>query len=227
PPSGGGATATRQPAGPPSSQSPAWQGGSDDRALARQGSWLISSQLALSSPPLPQPGHYARWQPAIQLPGHHDNLAAMMRVVGDEVAEDVPHVQLQVAPHVRLRGRNAATLTTPQLKESGNPPTAPFQGYAELRASNTAVINPRRGDDPMLTAQGLDPPAPRVVQVGGNGSDRPTGHVRHSRGPEGGRDLLDEVVGDAATGVPCAEDGVLEIGKRRRGHPLVPLDQFR
>src|SRR5512137_2898887 len=58
------------------------------------------ASLAFAGSPLPQPGGYRAGQAAIQLAGHHHYLAPMMRLMGDEVVQDMPDVEGQVAPHV-------------------------------------------------------------------------------------------------------------------------------
>ena len=50
--------------------------------------------------PLPQAVGYGAWQAMSQLACQHDELAAVMTLVGHEVRQDVPEVQGQVTPHV-------------------------------------------------------------------------------------------------------------------------------
>jgi hypothetical protein len=48
-----------------------------------------------------------------QLLGEHHNLPAMMTFVRDEIAQDMAHVQRQIAPGVRRGDRdNAPSITT-------------------------------------------------------------------------------------------------------------------
>lgn len=55
----------------------------------------------------------------MQLARRHDDLAAMMGLMRDEVGHHMPYLELQVAPRVGLGWRYAATLTATQLQEGG------------------------------------------------------------------------------------------------------------
>jgi hypothetical protein len=57
---------------------------------------------------------------------HHD-LAPMVTLVGNEVREDVRHVQRQVAPDVTLRGRDVAPGRQAELEQRFDPVAAPLQ----------------------------------------------------------------------------------------------------
>lgn len=161
--------------------------------------------------PCPQSGGYGAGQAAIQLAGYHHYLAPMMRVMGDEIGQDMPDVEGQVAPHVGLGGRYATTPTAPQLQEGGDTPTTPVEGRAELPAGDGPVIDPCGGSDPMLLPQRLDPGAPCIMEVGGDGSDRAGRDPGDGRGPEDRGDVLDEVAGDATVGPPRSQDGLRQV----------------
>ena len=47
-----------------------------------------------------------------------------------------------------------------QSQKGSDAATASFEGRAQLPSGHGPVIRPYRGDDPMLTAQGLEPGAP-------------------------------------------------------------------
>jgi hypothetical protein len=57
---------------------------------------------------------------------HHD-LASVVTLVGDEVREDVRHVERQVAPDVTLRGRDAASGRQTEFEQRFDPAAAPLQ----------------------------------------------------------------------------------------------------
>ena len=141
----------------------------------------------------------------------------MMRLMRHEVGQNMPDVQRQIAPNVGLGWRHATAMLTAQSQKSGDAPAAPLESGAQLPSGDSAVIHPCWGDDPMLMAQGLDPRAPRVVDMG---SDRPDRAARDSwdgRGPEDRGNVLDEVVCDATVGSPSSQDRVLQIERWKHG----------
>jgi len=140
-----------------------------------------------------------------------------MRLVRDEVRQDVPDVQGQVAPYVGLRRRHATPPLATQGQEGGDPPAAPLERGAQLPRSDGPVIHPRRGDDPMLMAQRPDPRAPRVVDMGGDRPDRAARHSGDGRRPEGRGDVLDEIARDATVGPPGSQDRLVQIERWERG----------
>jgi hypothetical protein len=139
--------------------------------------------LAPSGPPIPQPGYYRHRQAALQLPGRHDDLSTMMRLMRDEVGQDMPDVQRQITPHVRPGWWYATPPLATQSQKSGHAATASLQSRAQFPGSNGPVIHPLRGDDAVRMAQGLDPGAPRVVKMGSNRPDRAGRHSGDGRGP--------------------------------------------
>jgi hypothetical protein len=84
----------------------------------------------------------------------------MMRLMRDEVGQDMPDVQGQVTPHIGLGWRYATTLPATQSQQGSDASTASFEGRAQLPSSDGRLINPFGGDDSMFTAQSLDPHAP-------------------------------------------------------------------
>ena len=95
-----------------------------------------------------------------------------------------------------------------------------FEGRAQLPSSDGPVIDPYGGDDPMLMAQGLDPRAPGVVDMGSDRPDRAARDSGDGRGPQDRGNVLDEVVCDATVGSPSSQDGVLQIERwKHRNFP--------
>ena len=171
-----------------------------------------------SCAPLPEPfGHLWR-KPMTELAGHHDDLTPMVRLVGDEVGQDMPDVQ--AAGCARRRPWNGGTRPPslqPRASRAAMPRLLRLSAVPQLPASDGPVIHPYWGRDAVLVAQGPDPAASRIVEVG---ADRPDGAARNfgdGRGPEGGRDVLDEVLRDSAAGAPGRQDRVLQIERWRHG----------
>ena len=152
------------------------------------------------------------------MPGHHYYLPPMMRLMRDEVGQDVPDVQGQVTPYVGLGWRYATPPPTTQRQNGSDAATASFESRAQLPSCDGPVIHPYRGDDPMLMAQGLDPRAPRVVDMGSDRPDRAGRDSGDGRRPETPGNARDEVVCDATVGSPSSQDRVLQIDWWKHGN---------
>ena len=94
-----------------------------------------------------------------------------MGVMSHEVRKHVPDVQRQVAPDVPPRGRYLASRREPELEQLRDALAAAPQRGTELAARDIAMVHPGRRPQPVLAAQGPDPSAPRVVQVGRDHAD--------------------------------------------------------
>ena len=138
--------------------------------------------------------------------------------MGDEVSQDMPDVQGQITPYVALGRRYATPLPATQRQKGSDAATAPLEGRAQLPSGDGPVIHPYRGYDPVLTAQGLDPGAPRVVDMGSDRPDRAARHSWDSRRPEDRGNVLDEIVCDATVGSPSSQDGVFQIEGWKQGN---------
>jgi len=53
--------------------------------------------------------------------GDEHDLAAVMTLMRDEIAEDVPNIQGKVAPRVGPRGRDASAVLTTELQQARDP----------------------------------------------------------------------------------------------------------
>src|SRR5436309_2789995 len=102
-----------------------------------------------------------------ELPRDQHDLAAMMALVGDEVGEHVPDVELQVAPRVGTRGRDLPAVLAPELQQPRDRPVALAQGFEKPGAANAAAIHARGNADAVRAAKRSDPHAARVVDVAG------------------------------------------------------------
>ena len=107
------------------------------------------------------------------------DLTPMMGVMGDEVGQDMPDIERQVAPRVGLRGRDPTASGAPQLQEGRDATATAYEGRDELPAGDGPLVHPGRGDDPVLMPQGLYPPTPRIVEVAGDHSNGASWSPRH------------------------------------------------
>lgn len=63
-----------------------------------------------------------------KLAGDQDDLSPVVALMGDEIGEDMPDVERQVAPDIRLRSRNLATRGDPEFEQLEDTPAAPPEG---------------------------------------------------------------------------------------------------
>ncbi len=84
----------------------------------------------------------------------------MMRLMCNEVGQDMPYVQRQVTPYVGLGWRYATPPLATQSQKGSHAATASFEGRAQLPGSDGPVIHPLRGDNAVLISQCLNPGAP-------------------------------------------------------------------
>jgi hypothetical protein len=103
----------------------------------------------------------------------HDDLAAMMTFVCNEVRKDVPNIERKIAPRIGRGRRDRAAVITTQLQEADHSAAAPVQRWYELRSADPTPIDRVRHCDPMRLAEGLDPYASRVMNVPGDHPDCP------------------------------------------------------
>src|SRR2546428_521020 len=128
-----------------------------------------------------------------RLARYHDDLAAVMTFMRDEIGEHVADVEREVAPHVPFRRRDLPPRGNAQLEQRFDPVAAAFQRSYELLTFDTTVIDESGRRNAMFPPQRLDPPAPPVVNVGRDRSDRAPRLSRDGDVPEGGRQALDEL----------------------------------
>jgi hypothetical protein len=139
---------------------------------------------------------------------HQQNLAAMMSFVRNEIGQHVPDVEWQVPPYIILGRRDPATVTAPQLQQRSQAATAALERGNELPPRDEPVIHSCGRDDPEVVAEGSDPIASRVVQVGANSPDRSSRNARDGRGPVHRWNVFNQRLGDTTVGIPGGQDGV-------------------
>lgn len=154
-----------------------------------------------------------------ELPGGQDDLAAVVSFVRDEVRHYVTKIKREVAPGVSLRRRDFASGGQPELKKGFHPGAAPLQRGHELRRCHAMVIDANRRLDAMLPAQRLDPHAPGIVNVSGDGAHRTLPYPRNRLVPERRRQPLNELHGDAVVGPPRGEQACSRIGLQSHAEP--------
>jgi hypothetical protein len=140
-----------------------------------------------------------------ELTREHDDLPPVVSFVCHEVRQDMWDVERQVAPHVRLGRRHLSSRRKAELEERFDSLAAPLESRQQLMARNLAAVNRGRDRDPVFLAEGLEPHASRVVHVPGDHADRALGRSGYRNIPEGSRQVLHEVRGDAAVGPPCRQ----------------------
>src|ERR1043165_212911 len=112
-----------------------------------------------------------------QLPRHHDQLTAMVRLVRHEIAEEVREIGREVLPSGR---RHDAAASRSETHQSSDPIAAPRQRAHELLRTDTAAINRAWGRNTMARTQRLDPHASRVVNMSGEHLNRPARTAGHT-----------------------------------------------
>ena len=121
---------------------------------------------------MPQPVRYRPGQALTGLSGDHDDLTAMMTLMGHEIREYMADVEGQVAPDVSLRRWDLPPRRQPQREQRFHSLAAPFQRGHELVPADAMVIDASGSADSMFAAECLDPHAPGVVEVRGDCADR-------------------------------------------------------
>jgi hypothetical protein len=84
------------------------------------------------------------------LAGKHDDLAAMMTFVCNEVRQDVPNIEREIAPRIGSAGGDRAAMITAQRQEADYSAAAPVQRRYELPWADPVSIDRLRHLDPML-----------------------------------------------------------------------------
>ena len=143
-----------------------------------------------------------------ELAGGHDDLAAVMAFMRNEVGEKVTHVELKITPAVRLRIRNAAIPLAAKPQQPGDGGAAALQRRDQLPGLDLVAIDTCRRQDPMLPAERLDPHASGVVEVAGEHADGTPRSSRNRRRPKFAGQILDEKDRDSVVGFPGVNDHV-------------------
>jgi len=94
-----------------------------------------------------------------------------------------------------------------QLKKRFDPIAALFQRRNELPTCDATVIDASRGGNAVFPPERLDPPAPRIVKVGRDHSDRALWYSRNGDVPKCGWQALDEVDRDPVVRLPRGKKG--------------------
>lgn len=134
-----------------------------------------------------------------------------MSFVGNEVRQDVPNIEREIAPHIRSTGRDCAAVFTAQRQQLDHGAATPIQGWEELPGSHSAPIDGIRHLDPVLLAQRPDPHAARVVDVTSDHPDGPTWGARHDSSPQLRGEVLHQKDGDVIRGSPRRDKHISQI----------------
>src|SRR4029453_19183363 len=119
----------------------------------------------------PEPAGDVDGEAMTELARQHDDLAAMMSLVRDEVGEDMRHVQRQVAPDIAPRRRHVASIDEAELEERCDSLAASFESRQQFAACDRSSIDRGGSCDAVLPAQHFDPGAAGVVNVSQDNAD--------------------------------------------------------
>jgi hypothetical protein len=129
----------------------------------------------------------------------------------DEVAQDVPDIQRQIAPHIALRRRQDAAGGEAQLQQFLHPTAAALQRSAQLTTSHRITIDPFRRGHAVLASQRSNPAAARIVEVRRNHPDRAPRRAGDLGRPQRRWKTLDQFDGDPIARPPGRQQGSSEI----------------
>ena len=146
-----------------------------------------------------------------ELASNHNDLAAMVALVRDEIGEHMPNVERQVAPYIGLRRRDLSACRNPKLEKLLDTATTPLQRYQQTPTRDLAPVDSSGNGDPVLLAERLEPHAPRVVHVPRNHADSAPWFSRNRSIPDYGWKLFDEMGRNEAVRPPRGEDGGPQI----------------
>jgi len=147
-----------------------------------------------------------------RLAGDDDDLTAVMSLMRDEIGQHVADVEGQVAPYIPSRRRDLPPGLKAQLQQRFDAVTALLQGSHELPPRHTTLIHASRRGNAVFPPQGLDPPAPRVVQMSSDHSDRAPWRSGNRGVPECGWQALDQPDRDPVVRLPRGKKRRSEIG---------------
>jgi len=156
-------------------------------------------------------------QSPTELPRDHDDLPTVMRFVGNEVRQDVANVQREVPPDVHFRRRHLAHVGESQHQERFDPPTATLERRSELARRDRSTLDHPRPHDAVLGAEGPDPAAPRIVQMGGDRANGSAFNSWNGRLPHAFRHAKDQTRRNSVVRPPGFHDASLQIGIQHSG----------
>jgi len=154
-----------------------------------------------------------------ELAGYQDKLPSVVALVRHEIRQDVPDVQREVPPHIRLRRWHLAACGDAQFQKLLDAPAALPESGEESSALDLPQIDERRNRKPVLPAESPEPTAAGIVKMRGDQADGAPGDSRNWRVPQHGWQLLDEVGGNPAIRPPRSKHGRSQVGScdRRTG----------
>src|SRR5947208_5049694 len=140
----------------------------------------------------------------------------MMGFVRDKVRQDVTNVQREILPDIPFRGRHPAPVGEPKRQQRFDTRAAAFQRRNEVATADGPQVDQWRSRDPVLRAKGLDPAAPRIVEMGGNRPNGPPSYPRNGGLPQVIWHVLDQTCRDPIVRPPGCQDGFVQIGVRHQ-----------
>ena len=123
----------------------------------------------------------------------------MVRLVSDEVAEKVHEIGGEILPG---RWRDRATSRLCEPNQFNDAAATALECARQLGRTNRASIDVSRNGNAMALAYHLDPHTPGVVYVSRKHPNRAARRAGDIHGPQLGRQVFDEVDGDAVVCVP-------------------------
>ncbi len=155
------------------------------------------------------------------LTSQHDELTAVVRFVSDEIRQDVPDVQGQIAPYVGPRWWHRAAGGNTEVDERLDPLAAAPECGHQLSARHLAPIEESGNSDPVFPTESPNPLASCVMKVCGDHADRAPGNARDRGVPEARRQAFDEESSNPAIRPPGGKEGRAQIvGRGHAGYSV-------
>src|SRR5262245_35965179 len=106
---------------------------------------------------MPQPVGYVYRQAMTGRAGDHHDLPAVVRLVRDEVGEDVADVELEVAPDIGRCGRNRAAAVASRREERAHALAAALQRRNQFALADRVAVDAGRHGNLQIVTERLDP----------------------------------------------------------------------
>ena len=134
----------------------------------------------------------------------------MVALVRNEVRQDMPDIEGEIAPHIGRRRGDPAPVGTPKPQELLDGGGTVAKGPDKVWLLDRPAIDQRGNTNPVRLAEGSNPHAPRIVDMASDHSWGAAGCTRDGVVPNRGREAGDEESGDARVSLPGREDDLFE-----------------
>jgi hypothetical protein len=155
-----------------------------------------------------------------KLSGQQDDLTSVVTLMSDEVRQDMPDVQGQVAPDVGLRRWHLSAVGQSEVEKRLDASAAAPESREQFTPRHLAPIDQGRRHNTVLLSQSPDPPAPGIVKVRRHHPNRASWRSRKRSTPQFVWKVFDQVRRDLAIGAPRREQCRPEIRGSHHGMSL-------